>query len=181
MAAKPDLSQLTVTQLSELTGVSEKTALKRLRARAIQPVREDGRALYFAPQAALPVVLQVGEGLNPAAEKARLDRAKAELAELELAKRRRELLEAAEVERSWSGLVLTWKERIRGLPAVATVRVPGFSKAMARLMLGLLDETLTELADGGSADERPRGSRSRKKKPARRRAAKGKRAPKTSA
>lgn len=180
MAAKPDLSQLTVTQISELTGVSEKTALKRLRARAIQPVREDGRALYFAPQAALPVVLQVGEGLNPAAEKARLDRAKAELAELELAKRRRELLESGDVERGWSGMVLTWKERVRGVPAVATVRIPGFSKPMARLLLGMLDETLTELADGGSAEEsRPR--RTGKRKSARRRSAKGKRTPKTSA
>lgn len=173
---KPDLSALSITQLADLTGAAEKTVIKRLRAAGVDPIRENGRTLFFAPPVALPVILMAGNGLNPAAEKARKDRADADLKELELAKRKRELLEADEVVAGWSALVLTWKERIRGVAAVATVRIPGFSKPMARTLLALVDETLTELADGGSSTDRRRTG-----KPARRRKAKSPRASKASA
>jgi hypothetical protein len=89
---KPDLSALSIAQLAELTGRHRTTVTQRLREARLDPVRTDGKTLWYTPRLALPVILGTGEGFDPQAEKARLDRARWELAELELAKRRGELI-----------------------------------------------------------------------------------------
>lgn len=152
---KLDLGALSLTQLSELTGSNLRTVAKRLREAGVETSRTDGRTLYFDPRVALPVVLGSGEGLNPAAQKARLDSARADSEELKLRVRRGELIEAAAVFHGWAAMALAWKNRIRAVPAAATIRVSGFSKAQARQFRALLDETLTELADG-KATPRPK-------------------------
>jgi phage terminase Nu1 subunit (DNA packaging protein) len=104
-----------------------------------------------------------GEVLDLAAERARLARAQSEGAELKNAELRGELVAASDVFDRWANLALSWKNRVRGIPAAATVHIPGFTKAMARKLAGLIDETLTELAngrsDGDDGDGRPRRAR----------------------
>lgn len=159
---KPDLASLSTQQVADLVGKAQRTIVRLLRAAGVAPVREDGRTLYWHPPTVLPVIYAVGEGLNPQAEKARLDRARAETAELELHRRRGELFERDDVYQTWASHTLSWKERLRSLPAEATVHVPGFTPAMGRKLLELIDATLTEIADG---KVRPRTSRRRSKAP----------------
>lgn len=159
----PDLSALSVTQLCELAGCANETGIRRLRRAQLAPVRTDGRTLYFAPPIALRVLLGVGDGIDGGAERARLDRARAAIAEQEYAKRSGELLAADDVRSEWSRRTLTWKERVRSIPANATVHVPGFTKEQGRALLKLIDQTLTELADGKG--RKPRAPRRRNATP----------------
>jgi hypothetical protein len=89
-----------------------------------------------------------GEVLDLTAERAKLAKAQSETAELRNAELRGELIRRDELRSAWADRVLSWKERIRAVPAAATVHVPGFSAAMGRALATLIDETLTELADG---------------------------------
>lgn len=104
-----------------------------------------------------------GEVLDLTAERAKLAKAQAETAELRNAELRGELIRRDELLSTWSDRVLSWKERVRAIPASATVHIPSFTAPMARKLLELIDETLTELADGGYRDrdsgKRPRRSR----------------------
>jgi phage terminase Nu1 subunit (DNA packaging protein) len=99
-----------------------------------------------------------GEVLDLTAERAKLAKAQSETAELRNAELRGELIRRDELVATWSSHVLSWKERIRAVPAAATVHVPGFTAAMGRKLAELIDETLVELAHGryGQARERPR-------------------------
>jgi hypothetical protein len=147
------VSHLSLTAIAELTGVKPETVSKRLRARGLKPASSNGRAQLFDSVAALPIALGVG---GPTEERTRLDAARADLAELELSRRRGELLERHDVYHTWAGHVLSWKERIRSVPAEATVHVPGFTPAMGRKLLELIDATLVELADGNYGPRSPR-------------------------
>lgn len=55
---KPDRTQLSISELSDVTGFAKETVTKRLRAAGVHPVREDGRTLWFAPQEALPALYE---------------------------------------------------------------------------------------------------------------------------
>lgn len=142
------LERLTLSQLSRLTGAAKETVAKRLRAAGVAPVGQDGRSLYFEPRLALPVIYRVGEGLSLESERARLAREQADGQALRNAVARGELLEAADVRATWSSVVLTIKERMRGLPSRAVVAIPGFRKAQAKRLAELVDEVLSELAHG---------------------------------
>ena len=87
---RPDFSDLSTQSLADLVGKAHRTVHKLLRAAGVAPVREDGRTLYRHPATALLAIYGNGNGLHPAAEKARLDRARAETAELALRHRRGE-------------------------------------------------------------------------------------------
>lgn len=89
-----------------------------------------------------------GEILDLTEERAKLAKAQAETAELRNAELRGELIRRDELVSTWSSHVLSWKERVRAIPASATVHIPAFTAAMGRALLALIDETLVELADG---------------------------------
>ena len=89
-------SRISTTQVSWIGRVKPETASRKLREAHLDPVARDGRTTWWDPRDAVPVVLGVGQGLVPAAEKARLDRASAELKELELEVRRAELVPACD-------------------------------------------------------------------------------------
>lgn len=148
------MSHLSLTKIAELIGAKHETVAKRLRARGLEPAAKDGRGRLYDSRAALPIALGVG---GPGAERARLDAARAGLAEFELRKRAGELVEVADLKATWSDRVLTWRERIRAVPSEAVVHVAGFTPSMGRDLLRLIDQTLTEIADGGV----PRTSRRR--------------------
>jgi hypothetical protein len=132
--------------------MDDRTAANRLRTSGLKPLAEDGRSIFYDPRAALPVLFGVGAGLNPAAERARLDAAKAELAELELAKRRGELIDPAEAERILIALFGALSQRLQAIPRKAAPELAAESSpARCELIVeGLIHEALHDV-DGEAA------------------------------
>lgn len=100
MGQPQHVRKMNISKLAWVTRTAAETVSKRLRSAGVEPVARDGRAIFFDPRAAIPILLGVGEGLNPQAERARLDRARAELTESALRARMAELVEARGVDRS---------------------------------------------------------------------------------
>ena len=144
---KEPLRYLSISQLAEVSGRSRETIRHRISRSQLQPHREDGKTVWYDAPLALEIILGGGEGLDPRVEKARLDKARADMQELQLAIKRGEVAEISAIARAWAAIVLTAKEAIRSIPAAATVHIPGFTKPMARKLAELIDATLTELAD----------------------------------
>lgn len=83
----------------------------------------------------------------PLAEaRARLDAAKAALAELDLAERQGEIVKVAEIDARLVGLFRRCMTRILGVPARARQQDPGLTPAQLALFDSLLREALEELA-----------------------------------
>jgi phage terminase Nu1 subunit (DNA packaging protein) len=80
--------------------------------------------------------------------RSRHEAAKAELAELELAKRRRELLPAADVASRIAGVFTQCKTKILGVPARLRQLDPALTEAQLRLFEEELREALEDLAAG---------------------------------
>lgn len=138
-----DLSTTRVGELVALGVIPDDADLDTARITYIRYLREikAGRRID-------PVTTSDGEVLDLTAERAKLAKAQSETAELKNAELRGELIRRDELRSAWADRVLSWKERLRAIPAAATVHVPGFSAAMGRALATLIDETLTELADG---------------------------------
>lgn len=149
MAVGPDLAQLSLNQLEALTGRSSRWIKKRLAEAGVEPAGTTGRARLFPSRQALEAIYATGAGgkLDPAQEKAALDRVRREAAELEYRKRAGELLERADVIDTWSHGFAACKAVIRALPSRLRSRVPGFTPAMRRASLQVIDEALHELAN----------------------------------
>lgn len=111
---KAALNELSITQLAELTGQAKETVSKRLRARGLQPSRVDGRTMWFDPRIALAVLLGGG---SQQAEKERLDAARADLYELELEEKRKELIPRADHQRALIALATATATRLDAVPA----------------------------------------------------------------
>lgn len=86
--------------------------------------------------------------LDALQERARKDRAAAEMTELKIAERRGQLIDAAEAERAWSGHVLGARNHLLGLPTRAKARLPHLSHEDVRTIDTLVRESLEELAAG---------------------------------
>jgi phage terminase Nu1 subunit (DNA packaging protein) len=163
---KDNLSEVTLSQLETLTGICFRTLKKRLGALA--PTRVDGKSIFFDPQVALPVIYEVATAesltkrMNPEQEKARLSRAQAELRELDLAERRRQLISSETIEHIWSDMVTSARSRLLGLPSkCAPLAFGAESVAVAEDVLKTaIFEALSELSEeipaiepDGSGDE----------------------------
>jgi phage terminase Nu1 subunit (DNA packaging protein) len=72
--------------------------------------------------------------------------ARAEAFELQTARKRRELVPAAEVETRWAGMVLQARTTLLGLPTRARQRLPHLGAADLVVLEGLVREVLEELA-----------------------------------
>lgn len=103
-----------MSELARISGKKPETIKKRLGE--LSPSREDGRTLYYRPREALPLIFQSDD---PQAEKARLDRARADLAEHDLALKRREALDATEVEEAWTETLSALRNRLLAIPGKA--------------------------------------------------------------
>jgi len=147
------LHHLTTSQLAEITGCARATVRRRLAKAGLRPHRSDGRAVWYAAPQAIEAIL--GDDLNPRAEKARLDRARANLVEFQLAERRDQVAPVDEIARSWAEFVATSRKAIQSVPALATARIPGFTPEMERKLGEMLDATLVELDGGRSAGAEP--------------------------
>lgn len=90
-----------------------------------------------------------GEGLNPAAEKARLDKARADIAEIELEKRRGDVASLLVVAQTWADFCINVKTRLRSIPTKAAPLLAAESRAedCKDILNKFIDEALTELAE----------------------------------
>ncbi len=168
---KVDLSNLTLNQLSELTGCTYRTVKGRLKG--LEPSKVDGKSYFYDPRAAIPLILEVAEktGKDPAAaaakfilqdEKARHSAALANKTELEVKKLQRELLPAQEVERDVTKMIMSFRAKILVMPSRLSAQLAGMKKPAEckRLLKDWAYETCEELSgydarqsDSGPPDE----------------------------
>lgn len=151
---KRTVAEMSQTELATASGISIPTVRLRLaQAPAIRPVRVDGKTTWFDAPTALARILAPprdagGDVLVLEDERARLAAAQADGQLMRNAEASRAMIPRNEVLQHWAGLVLNAREQLRNIPANALVRVPGFTRAMAKPLADLIDAALTELADG---------------------------------
>ncbi len=95
-------------------------------------------------------------GLEPSASlgeaRARLDAAKADLAELDLAERRGQVIPAADVQARMVAVFSACKTKLLAIPSRARQQDPGLSHSQIALLDSLIREALEDLADGDVDD-----------------------------
>ena len=120
------ITPLTQAQAAAVAGLSLRHFIRLLGEPGAPPKLQNavGRAAGLPPEpygkwlrTRIASELGADETLSPQSERARLDRARAELAELELSRRRRELVPVEEVAQAWSEQVLIAKNRLLSLPS----------------------------------------------------------------
>jgi phage terminase Nu1 subunit (DNA packaging protein) len=134
------MNRHTVTEFARMTGFTRETVAKRMDG--VKPVAQrkpkgelftlrqfvDAFTEYNAPSARP----KTGE-IDPEFEKARKDREIADKYELANAQRRGELLEASDVEKTWSGIIHQVRTKLLAIPAkLAPVMVAIDDPAMAQ-------------------------------------------------
>ncbi len=106
-----------ISELSKISGLDRRIVTAKLSGLPFERGLNNAR-LYSVPDA-LKAIFGASDGqrLDGQAEKARLDQARANLAEQELARRARDLIPVAEVAEAWATQVLIAKNRLLALPS----------------------------------------------------------------
>lgn len=138
--------KVSISQLSDLTGRDRRF----IRSRLADLPSEQGEkgAILYESRDALPALFS-STRLDPGVERARLDAARANLAELALRQKEGELLLASEVESVWSGMILNVRSKLLALPtrlAPELVHIRDQSEIAARLK-AVIHECLHEIAN----------------------------------
>lgn len=142
-----NLRTLNITQLAEISGVSEKTIKKRIAG--VKPFREDGRASWYEGRVVLPLILETSGVLEKKLlqENLRHEKAKADKVTLDVEKKRNLLVEiekiAPMIEREYTAV----KARLLSMPTrmahiLANITNPVDIKAKLE---DAVNEVLTEL------------------------------------
>ena len=145
----------TVNHLADLTGLDRRTVTRRLSS---VPGVLEGDARKWDTREALPILYGAGpeDRLDPAQEKAQLDRARRLAVETESRVRNGELLEAAEVQALWVSHVGIAKGRLLALPSRLAPAVIGLGdlRTIEAVIREAIHEALTELsaAPDGNGD-----------------------------
>ena len=160
MSVGPDLSKLSISQLHELTG-RDRRWIKRTLARAgVEPAATDGRSVQYPTRDALTAIYGKST-IDAGDELAGLNRAKRELAELDLAERRGELAPISDMEREVVRLLSGIRTQILAVPA-ATAQELAVTEDAAEchgILETALHNALTALADAKiTTSEKPRSS-----------------------
>jgi phage terminase Nu1 subunit (DNA packaging protein) len=179
MATPAPLPLLERPQVAELLSVKSPTRISKWELEGL-PVAEPGKPGKASKYAQAAVVAWhvarevarargTGEGgLDPAAERARKDRAQAELAEQMLASRGGALVPADEIKRAWAQLVIAAKSKLLALPRALAARLLTIESApeIEALLRQHIVEALAELSSGQTgppaARARERGKRTRR-------------------
>lgn len=115
---KADLSFLTYSQLSSLTGISYRVIKKRLSDARIEPSHKTGNAAFFDPIRALPFIYEIekkdpaGEVLNLGNEQAKLAKARTEKTLMEMEVLKGNLLELDRVASEWGNVVANMRAKL---------------------------------------------------------------------
>jgi phage terminase Nu1 subunit (DNA packaging protein) len=91
--------------------------------------------------------------------RARLDMAKAELAEIDLAERRGELIQAQDVEARLADVFSHCKNKLLGIPSKMRQRDPALTTDQLQLAEKLIREALEELADSDTSPKKASAAR----------------------
>lgn len=133
-----------INQLMEMTGKSFRTIKKKLDTAKVDVVRSDGRSDFYPCQVAL-------EALYEQTEKARenllMAKANREMAEIELARLRGELVEATEVDTEWARIGTLVKNKVLGIASKMKQRYSNVTIEQYEYLDQLLREALEEIAD----------------------------------
>lgn len=142
---------VTVNHLADLTALDRRTVARRL---SPLPGKAEGHTRVYDSAAALRVLYGGTEGkLDPQEQRARLDKARADLAEMDLEVRRGQLVRAEVVAKTWSDLVTVAKSRLLAVPSrVAPELVNRDMRACEQVVRDAIHEALEDLSrddDGG--------------------------------
>lgn len=137
---------LSISKLSEITGIDRRTISKRLEE--LEPVEETSRSKMYNVQEALPFIYTSG-GLREA-EQLRYETARADKMELEVAKRRGELVEIDKVVKVYEQRLIAVRAGIIALPnkqaaVLASITDPNIMKTELEIAT---NEVLEELQIG---------------------------------
>lgn len=149
--------KLSMLQLVDLTGFAQRTVKKRL-ADLTPEVR--GKAHLYDSTVALPLLYGIGDPdgdrLDPQQERARLDVARRQLAELEHAKRSGDLIDATEVLARWTHIATVVKARMLAIPHKAAAMAEHRpATEVAEVLRVEIKAALTELADNDFKPDAP--------------------------
>lgn len=147
---KADLSEVSQSQLAELTGFRRETIRRRLEG--LDTTRTDGRTLYYSPRTALAKIYGQAGSADLDAHKMRLVKEQADGQELKNAKTRAELIPASDHAATVIGLATLVSQRFQGVgPMVAPLAHTAATVAEAESIISeAISEALTELADSAA-------------------------------
>lgn len=150
---KPDLSRLSLSQLSELTGFVPRTVKKRLRG--LDPVARDGKTLWYSTRDAL-AKLYLDESLDLTRERARLAKEQADSTALRNAKERGELIDKHGPLRALVALAVGARDRLLAVPTevAPALAADATVTGCGRIVDDAIRRALHDLADEGERAER---------------------------
>ena len=144
------LRRLNVSEIAEACGLAAGTVSLRLNTAGIAPAEVIGKRKLFDTPQALRLLLGNSE-LDPRAEKGRLDAAKADLAELEVAERRGDLVPRAQLEETLVALCSGVAMRMQSIPSKAgpEVRIADSDVEAEELLRVYINQGLEDLVAAG--------------------------------
>ena len=156
------MSEMSISELSALTGFTRETVGKRL---ADIPHTAAGNAKRYDPRQALPALYEAAAGgggaqQNLMVERAKLAATQRQKLELEIGLMQGRLLQADVVEATWGNLTSAARARLLQLPyrlAVAALSADGVFGQVEAAATELVREALTELHAFDIADYSPGG------------------------
>lgn len=151
------LRYLSITQLHEVTGKDRRTIKSNLSG--IEPYRTDGRAIIYDTHIALPILLGFGQDEKTVIkqidrESLRLERAKADKIEIEVAKTRGELVAIEDVAKTVEKEYSAVRQQLISIPTkicqeLSTIDDPILIK---NLIEDSINEALSELSSSDKFD-----------------------------
>ena len=142
-----------ISQLSEMTGFDRATISKRLAHLEFEPGNK--RAKFYKCPDALAILYKFGiddtERLDPQQEKARLDRERRLIAELDRQQKERKLIDADEVKDDWMSVVSVTRSRFLALPSRIVPELANLKdmRKMEDALIAAIHEVLEEMAANG--------------------------------
>lgn len=155
MITKDGLKSIKQIEVAALLGLTERR-IQQLYGEGL-PRNGEGRGTTHDWYAVLPWHLARISGSKPGQEpvtdRARRERAEADLAEMDRDRKAGVLLDAAQVERIWSEQCANMRAKLLSLPAKVAVRIDdGMSLAVREeLLRDAIHEALAELSEGDDA------------------------------
>ena len=158
------MSELSISELSVLTGFTRETVAKRLQD---IPFTTVGVARKFDPRQALPALYETSGNsgqVDLMRERTRLAAAQALKIELEIDVMQQRLIPASTVETTWSGMTTAARARLLALPyrlAVDAIAADGVFARIESAAHELVREALEELHSYNPDDYGPGGKAAR--------------------
>ena len=159
MAKGPDLSVLSVSQLSLVSGKTRETIRKKLDG-VLAPLDDgDTRSKRYHAPAALGILFGTGEGLDLSAERARHAAAMADQTELRNAIARGDVLQREELQERTTMAIAALKSAAQGIPSRVRQQAPHLEPADVAAMQDAIDHALNDFSDAlldlcsGQADD----------------------------